>query len=85
MLQLIVSIAVMLTRYVPGLVHLYRHKAGTGATSYASLAARTSVESAGPKTTPSTTSRFVEVDDPVHLANRFALLTNDSVESPASD
>ncbi|MPC80741.1 hypothetical protein E2C01_075330 [Portunus trituberculatus] len=38
---------------------LYRQKAGTGATSYASLAARSSAESAGPKTNLSATSRFV--------------------------
>ncbi|MPD03560.1 hypothetical protein E2C01_099201 [Portunus trituberculatus] len=60
---------------------LYRQKAGTGATSYASLAARSSAESAGPKTTPSATSRSVGVSGPVHLANGFALLFDDSVES----
>ncbi|MPC89913.1 hypothetical protein E2C01_084876 [Portunus trituberculatus] len=62
---------------------LPRQKAGTGATSYASLAARTSIESAGPKTTPSATSRCVGAGGPVHLANRFSLLSDDSVESPA--
>ncbi|MPC74201.1 hypothetical protein E2C01_068553 [Portunus trituberculatus] len=60
---------------------MYRQKDGTGATSYASLAARTSVESACPKTTPSATSRSVWAGCPVHLANRFAVLSNDSVES----
>ncbi|MPC78973.1 hypothetical protein E2C01_073483 [Portunus trituberculatus] len=62
---------------------LYRQKAGTGSTSYDSLAARTSVESDGPKTTPSATSRSVGAGGPVHLANRFAFLTDDSVELPA--
>ncbi|MPC86103.1 hypothetical protein E2C01_080919 [Portunus trituberculatus] len=62
---------------------LYRQKAGTGATSYALLAARTSVESAGPKTILSATSRSVRAGGPVNLANRFALLTDDSVQSPA--
>ncbi|MPC74818.1 hypothetical protein E2C01_069194 [Portunus trituberculatus] len=42
---------------------LYRQKDGTGATSYASLAVRTSVESAGPKTTPAT-SPSVGADGP---------------------
>ncbi|MPC61997.1 hypothetical protein E2C01_056076 [Portunus trituberculatus] len=59
---------------------LYRQKDGTDATSYASLAARSSAESAGPKTT-SATSRFVWAGGPVRLANRFALLSDDSVES----
>ncbi|MPC63820.1 hypothetical protein E2C01_057926 [Portunus trituberculatus] len=58
---------------------LYRQKDGTGATSYASLAARSSVESAGPKT--SAISRSVGAGGPVRLANRFALLSDDSVES----
>ncbi|MPC93654.1 hypothetical protein E2C01_088791 [Portunus trituberculatus] len=60
---------------------LYRQKSGTGVTSYASLAARSSAESACPKTTPSATSRSVGVGGPVHLANRFALLSDDSIES----
>ncbi|MPD00047.1 hypothetical protein E2C01_095495 [Portunus trituberculatus] len=58
---------------------LYRQKDGTGATSYASLAACSSAESAGPKTTPPATSRSVGAGGPVHLANRFALLSDDSV------
>ncbi|MPC68507.1 hypothetical protein E2C01_062709 [Portunus trituberculatus] len=62
---------------------LYLQKDGTDATSYASLAARFSAEFAGPKTTTPTTSRSVGAGDPVHLANRFALLSDDSVESPA--
>ncbi|MPC79231.1 hypothetical protein E2C01_073747 [Portunus trituberculatus] len=41
---------------------LYRQKDGTGITSYASLAARFSVESAGPKASPSATSRSVLAD-----------------------
>ncbi|MPC78945.1 hypothetical protein E2C01_073454 [Portunus trituberculatus] len=61
---------------------LYRQKDGTGAISYASLAARSSAESAGPKTTPPATSRSVGAGGPVCLANRFALLSDDSVESP---
>ncbi|MPD02484.1 hypothetical protein E2C01_098071 [Portunus trituberculatus] len=60
---------------------LYRQMNGTGATSYVSLAARTSVESVGPKTTPSATSRSVGAGGPGHLANRFAVLSNNSVES----
>ncbi|MPC76967.1 hypothetical protein E2C01_071404 [Portunus trituberculatus] len=60
---------------------LYRQKDGTGATSYASLAARSSAESACPKTTPPATSRSVGVGGPVHLANRFGLLSDDSVQS----
>ncbi|MPC72210.1 hypothetical protein E2C01_066508 [Portunus trituberculatus] len=59
----------------------YRQKDGTGATSYASLAARCSAKSAGPKTTSPATSRSVGAGDPVHLANRFVLLSDDSVES----
>ncbi|MPC89963.1 hypothetical protein E2C01_084929 [Portunus trituberculatus] len=58
----------------------YRHKDGTGATSYALLAARSSAESAGPKTTTSATSCSVGAGGPIHLANRFALLSDDSVE-----
>ncbi|MPC72194.1 hypothetical protein E2C01_066491 [Portunus trituberculatus] len=49
----------------------------------ASLAAPSSAESAGPKTTTPTTSRSVLAGGPVHLANRFALLSDDSAESPA--
>ncbi|MPD04067.1 hypothetical protein E2C01_099736 [Portunus trituberculatus] len=60
---------------------MYRQKDGTGATSYASLAARSSAESPGPKTTTPATSRSVGVSGPVYLANRFALLSGDSVES----
>ncbi|MPC79242.1 hypothetical protein E2C01_073758 [Portunus trituberculatus] len=60
---------------------LYRQKDDTGATTYASLAARSSAESAGTKTTTSATSRSVGAGGPVHLANRFALLSDDSVES----
>ncbi|MPC72139.1 hypothetical protein E2C01_066433 [Portunus trituberculatus] len=60
---------------------LYRQKDGTGATFYASLAARSSGESAGQKTTPSATSRSVGAIGPVHLANRFFLLPDDLVES----
>ncbi|MPC50474.1 hypothetical protein E2C01_044304 [Portunus trituberculatus] len=60
---------------------LYRQKDGTGATSYAALAARSPAESAGSKTTPSATSRSVGVGCPVRLAYRFALLSDDSVES----
>ncbi|MPC67276.1 hypothetical protein E2C01_061449 [Portunus trituberculatus] len=59
---------------------LYRQKDGTGATSYASLAARSSAKSASPKATPGT-SRFVGAGGPVHLAKRFALLSDDSVKS----
>ncbi|MPC28636.1 hypothetical protein E2C01_021845 [Portunus trituberculatus] len=44
---------------------LYRQKDGTGATSCASLAARFSAESAGPKTTPSATSHSVGAGGPV--------------------
>ncbi|MPC84027.1 hypothetical protein E2C01_078751 [Portunus trituberculatus] len=47
-----------------------RQKDGIGATSYASLTACSSAESAGPKTTPPATSRSVGVGGPVHLANR---------------
>ncbi|MPD06585.1 hypothetical protein E2C01_102403 [Portunus trituberculatus] len=82
MLLLTVYIVVMLTSL--GSVRrelLYRQKDGTGATSYTSLAARSSAESAGPKTTTSATSRSVGVGGPIHLANRFALLSYDSVES----
>ncbi|MPC41392.1 hypothetical protein E2C01_034982 [Portunus trituberculatus] len=60
---------------------LYCQKDGTGATSYASLAAHSSAESAGPKTTSSATSRSVGAGGPVRLADRFALLSDDSVES----
>ncbi|MPC44473.1 hypothetical protein E2C01_038146 [Portunus trituberculatus] len=49
---------------------LYRQKDGTGATSYASLAARSSAESAGLKTTSRATSRSVEACGPFHMANR---------------
>ncbi|MPC71088.1 hypothetical protein E2C01_065358 [Portunus trituberculatus] len=62
---------------------LCRQKAGTGATSCASLAARSSAESANLKTTAPATSHSVGADGPVHLTNRFALLSNDSVESTA--
>ncbi|MPC57727.1 hypothetical protein E2C01_051713 [Portunus trituberculatus] len=61
---------------------LYSQKDGTGATSYASLAARSSAESAGSRTT---TSRSVGAGGPVHLASRFALLSDDSVESSLSN
>ncbi|MPC62810.1 hypothetical protein E2C01_056900 [Portunus trituberculatus] len=47
---------------------LYRQKDGTSATSNASLVARSSAESAGPKTTTSSTSRSVGAGGPVHLA-----------------
>ncbi|MPC71619.1 hypothetical protein E2C01_065903 [Portunus trituberculatus] len=60
---------------------LYRQKDGTGAKSYASLAARSLAESAGSKTTSLATSRSVRAEGPVHLANKFALLSDDSVES----
>ncbi|MPC50477.1 hypothetical protein E2C01_044306 [Portunus trituberculatus] len=50
---------------------LYRQKDGTGATSYASFAARSSAESAGPKTTPTATSRSVGAGGPVHLVCPF--------------
>ncbi|MPC46812.1 hypothetical protein E2C01_040541 [Portunus trituberculatus] len=60
---------------------LYCQKDGTSATSYASLAARSSAESAGLKTTTSATSLSVGTGGPVHLANRFALLSENSVES----
>ncbi|MPC59937.1 hypothetical protein E2C01_053969 [Portunus trituberculatus] len=60
---------------------LYRQKDGTGATSYASLVARSSAESAGPKATPSPTSRLVGAGGPFYLANRFAFLSDDSVDS----
>ncbi|MPC89725.1 hypothetical protein E2C01_084684 [Portunus trituberculatus] len=60
---------------------LYRQKDGTSATSYGSLAARSSAESAGPKTIPPATSRSVGAGGPVYLANRFAILSDDSVES----
>ncbi|MPC98777.1 hypothetical protein E2C01_094158 [Portunus trituberculatus] len=59
---------------------LYRQKDGTSATSYASLAARTSVESAGPKTS-ATSHSLVGGGSAVHLANMFALLSDDSAES----
>ncbi|MPC37595.1 hypothetical protein E2C01_031082 [Portunus trituberculatus] len=81
MLQLIVSIAMMLTWQCPryrleqdilqlanaqfislGSARrelLYRQKDGTGATSYASLATRSSAESSGPKTIPPATSRSI--------------------------
>ncbi|MPC93719.1 hypothetical protein E2C01_088859 [Portunus trituberculatus] len=59
---------------------LHRQKDGTGATSYASLAAHSPAESAGLKTTPAT-SCSVRAGGPVRLASRFALLSNDSVES----
>ncbi|MPC19577.1 hypothetical protein E2C01_012495 [Portunus trituberculatus] len=58
---------------------LYRQKDGTGATSYASLAARSSAESAGAKT--STSHSLVAGGPAVRLANRFALLSDDSIES----
>ncbi|MPC35963.1 hypothetical protein E2C01_029403 [Portunus trituberculatus] len=48
---------------------LYRQKDGTGATSYASMVARSSAESHGPKTTPSATSRSVGSGVPVRMAN----------------
>ncbi|MPC35948.1 hypothetical protein E2C01_029388 [Portunus trituberculatus] len=60
---------------------LYRQQDGTGVTSYASLAARSSAESVGSKTIPSATSHSVGAGGPVRLANRFALLFDDSVES----
>ncbi|MPC79869.1 hypothetical protein E2C01_074422 [Portunus trituberculatus] len=60
---------------------LYCQKDGTGTTSYASLAARSSAESACLKTTPSATSRSVGAEGPVLLANRFALLSDNSAES----
>ncbi|MPC63719.1 hypothetical protein E2C01_057821 [Portunus trituberculatus] len=60
---------------------LYRQKDCTGATSDASLAARSSAESAGAKTTTSATFRSVGAGGVVHLANRFALFSDDSVES----
>ncbi|MPC42869.1 hypothetical protein E2C01_036500 [Portunus trituberculatus] len=85
MVLLIVSIVVILTKYLPGnaqgiawsrifysslicspLTPL-RQKDGTGVTTYASLAARS--------------SRFVGAGDPVRLVNRIALLSDDSVES----
>ncbi|MPC62752.1 hypothetical protein E2C01_056842 [Portunus trituberculatus] len=59
----------------------YRQKDGTDATSYALLASRSSAESAGPKTTPSATFRSLGAGGPVRLANKFALLSDDSVES----
>ncbi|MPC67734.1 hypothetical protein E2C01_061917 [Portunus trituberculatus] len=59
---------------------LYHQKDGTSATFYASLAAHSSTESAGLKTSPAT-SRSVGACGLVHLANRFALLSNNSVES----
>ncbi|MPC67534.1 hypothetical protein E2C01_061711 [Portunus trituberculatus] len=65
--QLVVSIAVMLTRCGPG-----------GAPGYAlqlSLPVRGQ--------TPSAASRSVGAVGSVNLANRFALLSDDSVESPA--
>ncbi|MPC52790.1 hypothetical protein E2C01_046668 [Portunus trituberculatus] len=79
MLLLIVSITVMLTSAHHEL--LYRQKDGTGTTSYASLAARSSAEPAGPKTTPPPTSCSSGAGGPVCLANKFALLSDDSVES----
>ncbi|MPC74094.1 hypothetical protein E2C01_068440 [Portunus trituberculatus] len=60
---------------------LYRQKDGTGATSYSSLAARSSGESAGQKITVSAIYRSVGASGPVHLANGFSLLSDDSVES----
>ncbi|MPC99858.1 hypothetical protein E2C01_095300 [Portunus trituberculatus] len=60
---------------------LYRQKDGTGATSYDALAALSSAELAGPKTTTPATSRSVGAGGPVHFATRFALLSDGSVES----
>ncbi|MPC51170.1 hypothetical protein E2C01_045009 [Portunus trituberculatus] len=59
---------------------LYRQKDGTGATSYASLVARSSAESVGPKTS-ATSNSLVGGGSAVRLANRFALLSDDSAES----
>ncbi|MPC26468.1 hypothetical protein E2C01_019607 [Portunus trituberculatus] len=59
---------------------LYRQKDGTGATSYASLAACSSAVSAGLKTS-ATFNSLVAGGPAVRLANRFALLSDDSVES----
>ncbi|MPC64782.1 hypothetical protein E2C01_058903 [Portunus trituberculatus] len=59
---------------------LYRQKDGTGATSYASLAARSSAESAGPKKS-ATSDSLVGGGSAVRLPNRFALLSDDSAES----
>ncbi|MPD04665.1 hypothetical protein E2C01_100363 [Portunus trituberculatus] len=47
------------------------------------LADRVNVGPINLRTTPSATSRSVGAGGPVHLANRLALLTDDSVESPA--
>ena len=60
---------------------LYRQKDGTGAMSYASLAARSSAKSAVQKTPPSGSSGSVAAVGPaVRTGNRFALLTDDSAE-----
>ncbi|MPC53351.1 hypothetical protein E2C01_047240 [Portunus trituberculatus] len=59
---------------------LYRQKDDTGATSYASLAAQSSAESSCPKTSAASHS-FVDGASAVRLANRFALLSDDSAES----
>ncbi|MPC76050.1 hypothetical protein E2C01_070451 [Portunus trituberculatus] len=59
---------------------LYRQKDVTGATSYASLAARSSAKSEGLKTS-ATSNSLVAGGLAVHLANRFALLYDDSVEA----
>ncbi|MPC60820.1 hypothetical protein E2C01_054878 [Portunus trituberculatus] len=59
---------------------LYRQKDGTCATSYASLAARSSAESLGPKTS-ATSHSLVGGGSAIRLANRFALLSDDSAES----
>ncbi|MPC65277.1 hypothetical protein E2C01_059410 [Portunus trituberculatus] len=58
---------------------LYRQKDGTGATSYVSFI-RSSAESAGPKTS-ATSHSLVGGGYAVRLANRFALLSDDSAES----
>ncbi|MPC53018.1 hypothetical protein E2C01_046901 [Portunus trituberculatus] len=56
-------------------VNSFTGRRTTGATSYASLASRSSAESAGPKTTPSVPSGFLGADGPVvRLANRLSHL-----------
>ncbi|MPC25495.1 hypothetical protein E2C01_018612 [Portunus trituberculatus] len=59
---------------------LYRQKDGTGVTSYASLTTCSPAESAGPKTS-ATSHSLMGGGSAVRLANRFALLSDDSVES----
>ena len=60
---------------------LYRQKDGTGSKSYASLAARSSAEPVALKTSAAGSRSVVAGGPAVLSANRFALLSEDSVES----